>query len=104
MVPSRSGRAQGRARRDTAHDGPSWLADPFWRTDLVVIGWCLLMGSPARPKCLGEQDYASLFRARPRAHSPRRNTSRGAEPYRVFRRFLILEGWSHDQAHTPVFS
>ena len=26
------------------------------------------------------------------------------EPYRVFRRLLILEGWSHDQAHTPVFS
>ena len=28
----------------------------------------------------------------------------GIEPYRVFRRLLILEGWSHDQAHTPVFS
>ena len=27
-----------------------------------------------------------------------------AEPYRVFRRLLILEGWSHDQAYTPVFS
>jgi lipoprotein-anchoring transpeptidase ErfK/SrfK len=26
------------------------------------------------------------------------------ELYRVFRRLLILEGWSHDQAHTPVFS
>jgi hypothetical protein len=26
------------------------------------------------------------------------------EPYRVFRRLLILEGWSHDQAYTPVFS
>jgi transposase len=29
---------------------------------------------------------------------------RAGEPYRVFRRLLILEGWSHDQAHTPVFS
>ena len=28
----------------------------------------------------------------------------GIEPYRVFRRLLILEGWSHDQAYTPVFS
>ena len=27
-----------------------------------------------------------------------------AEPYRVFRRLLILEGWSHDQAYSPVFS
>jgi hypothetical protein len=26
------------------------------------------------------------------------------EPDRVFRRLLILEGWSHDQAYTPVFS
>ncbi len=26
------------------------------------------------------------------------------EPYRVFRRLLILEGWSHDQAYSPVFS
>ena len=26
------------------------------------------------------------------------------EPYRVFRRLLILEGWSHDQAYPPVFS
>jgi hypothetical protein len=30
--------------------------------------------------------------------------SKSLEPYRVFRRLLILEGWSHDQAHTPVFS
>ena len=27
-----------------------------------------------------------------------------AEPDRVFRRLLILEGWSHDQAYSPVFS
>jgi hypothetical protein len=26
------------------------------------------------------------------------------EPHRVFRRLLILEGWSHDQAYSPVFS
>jgi len=26
------------------------------------------------------------------------------EPDRVFRRLLILEGWSHDQAYSPVFS
>src|SRR3954468_7727422 len=26
----------------------------------------------------------------------------GLEPYRVFRRLLILEGWSHDQAYQPV--
>ena len=26
------------------------------------------------------------------------------EPYRVLRRLLILEGWSHDQAYSPVFS
>jgi hypothetical protein len=26
-----------------------------------------------------------------------------SEPYRVFRRLLILEGWSHDEALTPVF-
>src|SRR5215218_10734104 len=25
------------------------------------------------------------------------------EPLRVFRRLLILEGWSHDQAYSPVF-
>jgi hypothetical protein len=30
--------------------------------------------------------------------------NRRFEPYRVFRRLLILEGWSHDQAYTPVFS
>ena len=30
--------------------------------------------------------------------------SQALEPYRVFRRLLILEGWSHDQAYTPVFS
>ena len=28
----------------------------------------------------------------------------GVEPDRVFRRLLILEGWSHDQAYSPVFS
>ena len=33
-----------------------------------------------------------------------RPTTAAREPYRVFRRLLILEGWSHDQAHTPVFS
>ena len=26
------------------------------------------------------------------------------EPYRVSRRLLILEGWSHDEAHRPPFS
>ena len=26
------------------------------------------------------------------------------EPHRVLRRLLILEGWSHDQAYSPVFS
>ena len=56
------------------------LADPLWRTDLVVIRWCLLRRSAARPKRLGEQDYASLFHPRSRAHSPRRDTSRGAPP------------------------
>src|SRR3954471_12259171 len=25
----------------------------------------------------------------------------GLEPHRVFRRLLILEGWSHDQAYAP---
>src|SRR3954468_840252 len=32
----------------------------------------------------------------------RSRPSLGREPYRVFWRLLILEGWSHDQAHTPV--
>jgi putative SOS response-associated peptidase YedK len=32
------------------------------------------------------------------------DTGQRSEPYRVFRRLLILEGWSHDQAYTPVFS
>jgi chemotaxis protein MotB len=34
-------------------------------------------------------------------------SDRGAvqiEPRRVSRRLLILEGWSHDEAHTPVFA
>src|SRR5215211_1633558 len=30
--------------------------------------------------------------------------NRAGEPHRVFRRLLILEGWSHDQAYSPVFS
>jgi hypothetical protein len=38
-----------------------------------------------------------------RARHHRFNTVQ-VEPYRVFRRLLILEGWSHDQAYTPVFS
>ena len=39
----------------------------------------------------------SEARAEPRA-------LQACEPYRVFRRLLILEGWSHDQAYSPVFS
>ena len=26
------------------------------------------------------------------------------EPHRVSRRLQLLRGWSHDEAHTPIFS
>ena len=39
-----------------------------------------------------------------REHRRAKTDRLDTEPDRVFRRLLILEGWSHDQAYSPVFA
>ena len=55
--------------------------------------------SAALPQRDRRTRWARLYRPKPEPDCGHED-----EPYRVFRRVLILEGWSHDQAHTPVFS
>src|SRR3954464_13405387 len=64
--------------------------------------WRGLIGPFGAPNVRQALRLATRAARRPRGRKSERPVTR--EPYRVFRRLLILEGWSHDQAHTPVFS
>src|SRR5215213_1220928 len=65
------------------------LAMPASADTVLRLVRCLPLPEPELPRVVGVDDWA---------------LRKGREPLRVFRRLLILEGWSHDQAYTPVFS
>ena len=108
LAPRASAKAPGAAVRfDHAHkrNRPAFLLCQAF----VTLG--TVVACRDRPRCVpivtglcrgpGHAGKIALAKALLRAVGDRQGR---CEPHRVFRRLLILEGWSHDQAYSPVFS